>query len=90
MSSSACQQLQSSSAIVDRELINWGQEQLEKCQVLGEPKGEDQKELLCCSEIEAQRRSAVIPWVAGLSLVSGFLRNNEKKLALCPSHLLYQ
>lgn len=41
MNSSACQQLQSSSASVDPELINWGQEQsegLEKCQVNQEEK----------------------------------------------------
>lgn len=78
MSSSACQQLQSSSATVDPELINWGQELLEgleTCQRFGEPRGEDEeKELLCCSETEAQRRSAVVPWVAGLLLVSEFLQ----------------
>lgn len=43
-------------------------------EVPGEPRGEDEeKELLCCSEIEAQR-SAVVPWVAGLSLVPGLLQ----------------
>lgn len=43
--------------------------------MLGEPRGEDEeKELLCCSEIEAQRRSAVVPWVAGLFPVSGLLQ----------------
>lgn len=77
-SSSACQQLQPSSATVDPELTKREQEQwegLEKYQMLGEPRGEDEeKELLCCSEIEAQRRSAVVPWVAGLFPVSGLLQ----------------
>lgn len=62
MSSSACQQLQASSATADPELINWGQEQsegLEKCQVNQEEKIRRRS----CAEVRFKPRGVL--WSSG-------------------------
>lgn len=52
MSSSACQQLQASSATADPELDKLGAGAVRRSgEVPGEPRGEDKEKELCCSEV---------------------------------------